>query len=79
MGLEPMDLAVIELGSRGGLSRIKVGKGQASIVVLPYRDLEVGLHLVIDFDSTCYCLYKFSKWKDFSHRDEQCVILYHHG
>jgi hypothetical protein len=74
-----MDLAVIKLGSRGGLSRIEVGKGQASIVVFPYCDLEVGLHLVINFDSTCYCLYKFSKLKDFSHRNGQSVILCHHG
>ena len=42
MGTKPMHLAVVELGARSVLTGIEISEGQSTIVVFPYRSLEIG-------------------------------------
>ena len=62
-----MYLTIVKLGARSMLSRVHVGEVEASVVVLPYRRLEVGHTIFVEADAIGDYLDKIAEWKYLPH------------
>ena len=76
---EPMDLVIIELGSRSVASGLQVGQDASSLIVLMASHLEGRQVFLWNPNSLGNSLCEGSKRKDISHGGGESIVFSHHG